>query len=231
VVSSLPSPPPCLRLDQQNLPLLNEEHHPAAAAATTTAVNCVVTALVRFMSKELPPPLSVLLAAGALPYPHFNSSFLNHKKLVFPQRPLTSCCAVRAEVEKKFAVHGHFTVSTLFISRSFPLLPTPHFQPPHLPSNSPPLRVVCPYLRGSFRSSPSAASTPKKSKSSSNHTPPSTNLNQLPPGVLDLLHSAATCAQMLVDGRCGSIVDLQSVTSTHASLQPVSTRNWNELFQ
>ena len=61
-----------------------------------------------------------------------------------PQRPLTSCCAVRAEVEKKFAVHGHFTVSTLFISRSFPLLPTPHFQPPHLPSTSPPLNLPSP---------------------------------------------------------------------------------------
>ena len=64
LVASLPSPLPCLRLDQRNLPLLHEAHHPAAAAAAAAAVDCVIGALVRFMSKELPPTLSVLLAAG-----------------------------------------------------------------------------------------------------------------------------------------------------------------------
>jgi hypothetical protein len=54
----------CLRLEQRNLPLLHEAHHPAAASAAAAAVDCVIGALVRFMSKELPPTLSVLLAAG-----------------------------------------------------------------------------------------------------------------------------------------------------------------------
>jgi hypothetical protein len=69
LVSSLPSPPPCLRLDQQNLPLLHEEHHPAAAAAAAAAVDLVVTALVKYMSSELPSTLSVLLASGPAPSP------------------------------------------------------------------------------------------------------------------------------------------------------------------
>jgi hypothetical protein len=65
LVASMPSPLPCLRLDQQNLPLLNEAQHPAAAAAVAAAISCVLGALVRCMSRELPPILSVLLAAGA----------------------------------------------------------------------------------------------------------------------------------------------------------------------
>lgn len=67
LVAALPSPPPCLRLDQQNLPLLHEEHYPAAAAAA--AVDLVVTALVKYMTSELPPTLSVLLSAGSAPPP------------------------------------------------------------------------------------------------------------------------------------------------------------------
>jgi hypothetical protein len=69
LVATLPSPAPCLRLDQQNLPLLHEQNHPAAAAVAVAAVECVVESLIRFMSKELPPTLSVLLASGTPPPP------------------------------------------------------------------------------------------------------------------------------------------------------------------
>ena len=74
LLSSLPSPPPCLRLDQQHAALLHEKHHPAAAAAAAAAVDAVITSLIAFTSADSPPALRVLLAA------------------------------VRAEVEKKFAV-------------------------------------------------------------------------------------------------------------------------------
>ena len=162
VVSSLPSPPPCLRLDQQNLPLLNEEHHPAAAAATTTAVNCVVTALVRFMSKELPPPLSVLLAAGALPYSHFNSSFLYHFLVFkpFPRFETTKNSCVpndRSRLVAQSALKSRknlqFTATSPFPLSSFQ--GPSHYSPPHtfnhltspqplLPSTSPPLKLSPP---------------------------------------------------------------------------------------
>jgi hypothetical protein len=68
LISTLPSPPPCLRLDQQNLPLLHEDRHSAAATTVSAAVSEVIAALIKFMARDLPPALTVLLAAGAPPF-------------------------------------------------------------------------------------------------------------------------------------------------------------------
>jgi hypothetical protein len=205
---TLPSPPPCLRLEQQSLQLLHEEHHPAAAAATAAAIDLVVSALVKFMASELPPSLSVLLASGTPPQPSITAgatpsqpqtpnSLTPHLLTSPPNRP------VRAEVEKKFSVHGHFTVSTLFISRQTlaSLLP-PNLQPPAACPKPPshPCRVVCPFLRGSYRFAPPAAASITKSKTATSPPPPP-NFQHIPPSVTDLLHSAASAIHMLVDGR------------------------------
>lgn len=153
------------------------------------------------------------------------SSLGNHKHLVVPTIAHVLLRSPRRGREKICGSRPLHRFHTLHIKVLASSLGTT------LSTTSPPYRVVCPYLRGSFRSPPSAASTSKKPQNSSNHSPPSANLSQLPPGVLDLLHSAATCAQMLVDGRCESTFDPQLATNTNASLQSVPTRNWNEFFQ